>query len=230
MIRGGPVWSIVVPNVRRTGSMSPLRCRAATLPGCLVARRSNGLRLGGWWLIAIGALSHTWMSFDSCWLKQLDEAPFLPNAHHLSRQQSVRDVIVMHHKRLPELEATLRGLAKLPNARTLTVTVSQSLPSSDWAASNATCSMLEMLAPCLGGMKVRHRPTMLVESNTDGDSYSVNAKLYGNKKNLFRNMLWGLHEVFEPGEPQLQVQDAGAGVRSCHGGRRRSLVRPLGVL
>jgi len=147
-----------------------------------------------WTAIAISALVQI-MSTERLFSLDAGEAAFtalLPAAELLKH---CRSVVIMHHKRLPELEATLRRLAELPGAPRLVVTVTQSLRPSEAIAANATGALLQSLAPALG-MSLRHRPSTLPEHEVDG-SYSVDAQRYGTKRNSFRNMLRGLHEVFD---------------------------------
>jgi hypothetical protein len=112
----------------------------------------------------------------------------------LGRQCS--NVLIMHHKRLPELEATLRMLASLRGASQLVVTVAQSLRPSEASAANASATLLQSLTPALSGMRVRHRPTTVPEHEVDG-THSVDAQRYGTKRNSFRNLLMGLHAIFD---------------------------------
>ncbi len=107
-----------------------------------------------------------------------------------------RSVLIMHHKRLPELEATLRRLASLPGSQRLVVTIAQSLRPSEAAAANATATLLRSLTPALGGMHLRHRATTVPEDEADG-TYSVDAQRFGTKRNSFRNLLMGLRAIFD---------------------------------
>jgi len=112
----------------------------------------------------------------------------------LGRQCS--NVLIMHHKRLPELEATLRMLASLRGESQLVVTVAQSLRPSEASAANASATLLQSLTPALSGMRVRHRPTTVPDHEVDG-THSVDAQRYGTKRNSFRNLLMGLHAIFD---------------------------------
>ena len=155
---------------------------------------SMWVRICVWTLVALAACvqlmsAQQLISFDGQ-SAAFDE--LLPAA--LGRQCS--NVLIMHHKRLPELEVTLRLLASLPGASQLAVTVAQSLRPSEASAANASAKLLQSLTPALGGMRVRHRPTTVPEHEVDG-TYSVDAQRYGTKRNSFRNLLMGLHAIFD---------------------------------
>ena len=139
------------------------------------------------------------------WALALDAAaaPFGAMLPPTELGDGVRTVVLMHHKRLPELEATLRRLAAAArassaSARPLIVHVAQSLRPSEAAAANATGGLLKSLAPQLApAVEVWHAPAILpVESDAVDGSYSVDARKFGTKKNSFRNMVRGLDAAF----------------------------------
>ena len=139
------------------------------------------------------------------WALALDAAaaPFAALLPPTELGDGVRTVVLMHHKRLPELEATLRRLAAAArassaSARPLIVHVAQSLRPSEAAAANATGGLLKSLAPQLApAVEVWHAPAILpVESDAVDGSYSVDARKFGTKKNSFRNMVRGLDAAF----------------------------------
>ena len=105
-----------------------------------------------------------------------------------------REVVLMHHKRLQELNSTLTHLARLANADRLHVTVAQSLDASEAAAADASAALLRGLAASLR-LNVSHRPVVRPPDTSDG-TYSVDAARYGTKRNSFRNLLHGLDAVF----------------------------------
>ena len=105
-----------------------------------------------------------------------------------------REVVLMHHKRLQELNSTLTHLARLANADRLHITVAQSLDASEAAAADASAALLRRLAASLR-LNVSHRPVVRPPDAPDG-TYSVDAARYGTKRNSFRNLLHGLDAVF----------------------------------
>ena len=113
-----------------------------------------------------------------------------------------REVVLMHHKRLQELNNTLIHLAQLPDADRLHITIAQSLDASEASAADTTAALLQSIAPRLR-LNISHRP-IVRSSGGDGDgTYSVDAKRYGTKRNSFRNLLHGLDAVFMS-QPRLQ--------------------------
>ena len=119
-----------------------------------------------------------------------------------------RGVMLMHHKRLPQLEATLRTLASLPGASELRVNVAQSLYCDELASANATEKLLRSLQPRLGFAHLDHRVAFLPRAEPvpgaaagavdakAAASYSIDVRRYGTKKNSFRNIVHGLSAVF----------------------------------
>ena len=105
-----------------------------------------------------------------------------------------REVVLMHHKRLQELNNTLTRLARLEGAEQLHVTVVQTLGASEAAAADASAALLRALAPRLP-FHLSHRPLVLAPSAADG-TYSVDSSRYGTKRNSFRNLLHGLEGAF----------------------------------
>eukprot|EP00965_Chrysotila_dentata_P102629 3388383-Pleurochrysis_carterae.AAC.1 len=109
----------------------------------------------------------------------------------------VRTVVLMHHKRLPELNATLHGLANVSKSHELHVIVTQALPTTEMQAAEATSKMLREVANQLP-FRLEHKPAEIVAANGSGDgSYSVDAARFGTKKNSLRNMLNGLKHAFD---------------------------------
>ena len=123
------------------------------------------------------------------------DATEMPFSALLPPEKLCRTVVLMHHKRLPELEATLRRLASTPLASELVVHVAQSLRASEAEAANATGALVHSLAKSLPLRGLLHAPAVLPEVEPDG-SYSVNAARYGTKKNSFRNMVHAMHAGF----------------------------------
>ena len=113
-----------------------------------------------------------------------------------------REVVLMHHKRLQELNNTLTRLARLDGAERLHVTVVQTLGASEAAAADASAALLRALAPRLP-FNLSHRPLVLPPSAADG-TYSVDSSRYGTKRNSFRNLLHGLEGAFTA-EPHGQT-------------------------
>ena len=97
----------------------------------------------------------------------------------------------MHHKRLPELNATLHSLARASGASRLRITVTQSLDSSDAAAADATGALLKSLR--LPFQSLKHLPQVRAP---EARSYSTDAARYGTKRGSCRNLLHGLEAVF----------------------------------
>ena len=112
-----------------------------------------------------------------------------------------REVVLMHHKRLQELNNTLTRLARLEGADQLHVTVVQTLGASEAAAADASAALLRALTPRLP-FNLSHRPLVLPPSAADG-TYSVDSSRYGTKRNSFRNLLHGLEGAFAA-EPRLR--------------------------
>ena len=107
-----------------------------------------------------------------------------------------RTVVLMHHKRLPELNRTLTRLAELANADQLRILVVQSLDASEAAAADASAALLRQLATQLP-LNLTHHPIVRGREAADG-TYSVDAQRYGTKRNSFRNLLNGLDAAFLP--------------------------------
>ena len=142
------------------------------------------------------------------WMLALDAAaePFTSLLPPAEVRSGVRSVVLMHHKRLPELNATLRRLAAAaafsPSSRPLSVHIAQSLRASEASAANATAALLRELAGELRSLDVWHAPAILPpEENAPDGSYSVDARKFGTKKNSFRNMVRGLDAVFGTDAP-----------------------------
>ena len=157
-----------------------MRGRAICRPMVLIFYAAAVLLLmHGLWILRLLALDATAPPFSA----------LLPSEE---LRRSLRTVVLMHHKRLPELEATLRKLASSPLASELDVHVAQSLRRAEAEASNATGALLRKLAHELPLRSLRHAPAVLPEAEQDG-TYSVNAAKYGTKKNSFRNMVHAMH-------------------------------------
>lgn len=140
------------------------------------------------------------------WMLALDAAaePFSSPLPPAEVHSGVRSVVLMHHKRLPELNATLRRLAEAAAfvpAR-LSVHIAQSLRRSEASAANATSTLLRELAIELPLLDLWHAPAILPPEDDGPDgSYTVDAKKFGTKKNSFRNMVRGLDAVFAAAAP-----------------------------
>ena len=111
-----------------------------------------------------------------------------------------RTLVLLHHKRLPELNATLHQLATLPTALELRVIVAQTLSSAESSDFNATAGLLARLSHL--PLRLSHSTFRVDPSQAGHGSYSVNTRLYGNKKNSIRNMLHGVRAAFEPTPPE----------------------------
>jgi len=111
-----------------------------------------------------------------------------------------RTIVLMHHKRTDELNATLHGLAALPSGGTLRVIVTQALQPDEAKAATATAALLRTL----GGLRLTlvHSVSVLPAPELDA-SYSVDARRYGTKKNSLRNMLHGLRRAFAHDQAEL---------------------------
>ncbi|KAL3929374.1 MAG: hypothetical protein SGPRY_001986 [Prymnesium sp.] len=164
---------------------------ARLVRGCLVLAALAGVRLCFQW-------SDPWASVKDAHLLRSEEhllpseEHLLPSEEHLSL--GARHVLVMHHKRLNELNATLRALQRLPKADQLNLTVVQSLEQSEADAANATSSLIRSLPP-RPQLSIRHLKLFHPSDEADG-SYSVDARRYGTKRNSFRNLLHGLDALF----------------------------------
>ena len=123
-----------------------------------------------------------------------EQPPFTALLTEDQLQLRSREVVVLHHKRLTELNSTLTHLSRVADADRLRLTVVQSLGTAEAAAADATAALLHALVPQLG-LNVRHRPAVQDAELTDG-TYSVDARRYGTKRNSFRNLLNGLDAVF----------------------------------
>ena len=155
-------------------------------------------------------------------------APFLALSPPAEATSGVRSVVLMHHKRLPELEATLRRLAAAAAhvatpERPVRVHVAQSLRPSEAQAANATRALLESLAAqrALQHLDLWHAPALLpIDADSPDGSSSVDAGRYGTKKNSFRNMVRGLDAVFgaEDGDSDAPSAAAAAGTTAAGGG------------
>jgi hypothetical protein len=115
-------------------------------------------------------------------------------------EDSARTIVLMHHKRTDELNATLHGLAALRSGGSLRVIVTQALQPDEAPAAAATAALLRRL----GGLRLTlvHSVSLLPMSEVD-TSYSVDAKRFGTKKNSLRNMLHGLRRAFGHDEAAL---------------------------
>ena len=122
-------------------------------------------------------------------------APFTALLDPEEAARAHRPVVLMHHKRIPELNATLHELAALSSSSRLRVIVTQTLMPYEASASLATAELLRSLTHLQ--LDTKHHVLQLPASEVDG-SYSVNARRYGTKKNSIRNMLHGLNAAFLP--------------------------------
>lgn len=139
----------------------------------------------------VGAAAHV-LALARLLLLDANAPPF---SALLQPGRGVRSVVVMHHKRLPELNATLFGLAALTGAERLDVVVSQTLRASEAAEADASGALVRTFAAS-GRLRARHAVAFVPEDEADG-SFSVDAARYGTKRNSFRNMLHGLGQVFD---------------------------------
>ena len=104
-------------------------------------------------------------------------------------------IALMHHKRIPELNATLHKIAKIPRASNLLIIVSQTLPEGEEASFEQTRKLLDTLTHL--PMKLEHTTNLVALKNSGVESYSIDARRFGNKKNSIRNMLHGVSKAFE---------------------------------
>lgn len=117
--------------------------------------------------------------------------PFAPTLGEAELATLTRDVVLMHHKRLPELNATLHSLARVAGAPRLRVLIAQALDVADAPAALATGALISSLE--LPFASLTHRP--LVRS-PEAASYSTDAARYGTKRGSCRNLMHGLDAVF----------------------------------
>ena len=163
-------------------------------------RRASSLLRGSWLLV--GALAAFW-ACSAVHLLRRDARE--PNFAELPAEDKMallsRQVVLMHHKRLQELNNTLTRLAMLAGAEQLHVTVVQTLGAPEAAAADASAALLRALAPRLP-FNLSHRPVVMPPSAADG-TYSVDSSRYGTKRNSFRNLVHGLEGAFGA-EPRLR--------------------------
>ena len=130
-------------------------------------------------------------------LRDVLRPPFLPILREAELDMLARDVVLMHHKRLPELNATLHSLASASGARRLRVTVAQALDEVDAPAAAATAALLRSLT--LPFRSLSHSPLLSAPGAT---SYSTDASRYGTKRGSCRNLLHGLDTLFAASPPR----------------------------
>ena len=163
-------------------------------------RRASSLLRGSWLLV--GALAAFW-ACSAVQLLRRDARE--PNFAELPAEDKMallsRQVVLMHHKRLQELNNTLTRLAMLAGAEQLHVTVVQTLGAPEAAAADASAALLRALAPRLP-FNLSHWPVVMAPSAADG-TYSVDSSRYGTKRNSFRNLVHGLEGAFGA-EPRLR--------------------------
>lgn len=149
-----------------------------------------------WWAVLGLATLHGFFVARHLW-RDAVQPPFTELLGLSALRLAAREVVIMHHKRLPELNATLQQLASLGNSKELHVVVAQSLEPDEAAAAVATAQLIASLRSL--PLNVSHRPNYFAPT-ADG-SYSVNAQRFGTKRNSFRNLMHGLDVVFgaEPG-------------------------------
>ena len=156
-------------------------------------RRASSLLRGSW--LIVGALAAFWACSA---VQQLRRDAREPNFADLPAEDKMallsRQVVLMHHKRLQELNNTLTRLAMLAGAEQLHVTVVQTLGAPEAAAADASAALLRALAPRLP-FNLSHRPVVMAPSAADG-TYSVDSSRYGTKRNSFRNLVHGLEGAF----------------------------------
>ena len=153
-----------------------------------------------WLVLATAAAIHICSFLRLLW-RDSAELAFIALPPEDQLDQLSRTVVLMHHKRLPELNRTLVSLASLANADQLRVLVVQSLDASEAAAADASAALLRVLAAQLP-LNLSHHPIVRGREAADG-TYSVDAQRYGTKRNSFRNLLHGLDTAFLP-RPELR--------------------------
>ena len=115
--------------------------------------------------------------------------------HESALQLWTRDVVIMHHKRLRELNATLSTLARAQRRQgELRVKVAQSLDESEISAATDTAALLDALRASLPFKTLTHVPHF--EQSSADASYSTDTRRYGTKRNSCRNLMHGLDSVF----------------------------------
>ena len=95
--------------------------------------------------VAALALAHLLVVLRLLWLDAL-APPFGALLLDDELARSARTLVLMHHRRLPELNATLRGVAALPRAAELRVIVAQTVGASERAAGAASGALVRALA------------------------------------------------------------------------------------
>jgi hypothetical protein len=154
--------------------------------------RGCSLRASCLWSAALGAALHA--ACIALLLLQDEAQPaFSALLNESAVEDSARTIVLLHHKRTAELNATLHGLAALHSAGSLRVIVTQALQPDEAAAAAATAALLRQLGRLR--LTLVHSVSVLPPPEVDA-SYSVNANRFGTKKNSLRNMLHGLRRAF----------------------------------
>ena len=167
----------------------------------LTTRRLASAMLRASWLL-VAALAAAWACSALCLLRRDANEPNFTDLPAEDKMALLsREVVLMHHKRLQELNNTLTRLARLGSSERLRVTVVQTLGASEAAAADASAVLLSALAARLP-FELSHRPMVLPPNAADG-TYSVNSARYGTKRNSFRNLMHGLQVAFGT-QPQLR--------------------------
>ena len=146
--------------------------------------------------VAALALAHLLVVLRLLWLDAL-APPFGALLLDDELARSARTLVLMHHRRLPELNATLRGVAALPRAAELRVIVAQTVGASERAAGAASGALVRALAGELPFGALEHHLVVREAGGGAADgSTTTDAERFGTKKNSFRNMLNGLEAAF----------------------------------
>jgi hypothetical protein len=197
---GAGEWVGDVVGVGRKHTLAP--ANSFTFRAMLRPNR-EALRLACSVVAAIAALHVGWILV----LLRRDAAE--PNFAALRTEDQLqllsREIVLMHHKRLPELNNTLSRLGGLADADRLRITLIQSLDASEASAADATAALLRSISIRFPWLRIDHKPIVrALEAEGGGDgTYSVDAKQYGTKRNSFRNLLAGLDAVFAS-HPELR--------------------------
>jgi len=182
--------------------------------------RGCTLRASCLWFVALAAALHS--ACIALLLLQDEAQPaFTALLNASALEDSARTIVLMHHKRTDELNATLHGLAALRSGGSLRVIVTQALQPEDAPAAAATAALLRQLGHLR--LTLVHSVSMLPALEVDA-SYSVDAKRFGTKKNSLRNMLHGLRRAF--GQHEALARETIRFSRPSAGVRRAPLHPP----
>ena len=153
------------------------------------------------------AAIHAGLALFELWRDQWQTPVEALMLHESALQLWTRDVVIMHHKRLRELNATLSTLARAQRRHgELRVIVAQSLDESERSAATDTAALLDDLRVSLPFETLTHVPPL---SRLCRCIISTDARRYGTSGNSCRNLMHGLDSVFRerPENHALIVED-----------------------